>query len=261
MEMTEGIQKLTDHCKNHYQNSKSKVHGWGHAERTARGAVWFVEMAGGGKRECELAYVSGLLHDYVRPGSEKSDHARESADSARVILADYSEFMPHEVDLIAQAIEDHRKPVKWRTPLHQSVYLADKVLEHMGTYSDFRACAWAGELSRTDLVGMAPIDAVSKYYQSSERKFRAENYPPFVERLVDRQSEWNHTFKNALKRKEDWAMDLATKMFNNGAAGKDLDESLLRFSPRGTEQKKWTVDMRSYVDGSIFERIDTLIDR
>jgi HD superfamily phosphohydrolase YqeK len=140
------IDALEDYCKHIYEQAPSLIHRWGHIERTTLGAKWFVRILGGSKEEEELAHIAGILHDIVRPNTEKVDHAQASADEAERILRKF-EFEEEKIPLIVQAVRDHRKkPEKWASALHQSIFLSDKLLEQMGPYIVFRRLVYTGEL-------------------------------------------------------------------------------------------------------------------
>lgn len=253
------IKDLEEYCKTQYERAESVIHRWGHIKRTAEGAVWFVSVLGGSEREKQLAYTAGVLHDIVRPITEEVCHAQASVDKALEILSTCPEFTEYEKEQIYKAIKDHRKPVKWESALHQSVYLSDKILEHMGAYIDFRAPVWAGELSHTDLCGLEPIEAVLAYYEKASRKFLTGIFPEFVKKLVDYQVEWNNTYVKALKTCEEWAVEMAEKLFFSGRYKKDFEETLTSFKPENENQTKWADEMREYITGRKFEFFHRLL--
>jgi HD superfamily phosphohydrolase YqeK len=260
MELPRTIDQLTEDCKNQYTQAESVIHQWGHIWRTTQGAVWFVRVTGGSQREQQLAYVAGILHDIVRPITEKVCHARESAEKALSILDKYSEeFTPSEREEIYNAIRDHRSPASWKTRVHQSVYLSDKILEHMGAYLDFRGAVWAGELSHTDLQGFEPVEAVVAYYEKASPKFLTGLFPDFVETLVKYQVNWNRKYLSALKKCESWACQMAENLFNQGRQKLDFEHTLFSFKPETKEQQLWTQEMRAYITGQKFPVFQTLI--
>ncbi|MBU7014030.1 MAG: HD domain-containing protein [Theionarchaea archaeon] len=260
MDIPPAVSQLTEYCKNVYTQAESVIHQWGHIWRTTRGAVWFVRTTGGSQREQLLAYVAGILHDIVRPITEETCHAQASADKALLVLNGYLEFTISEREEIYNAIRDHRRPVSWKTRVHQSVYLSDKVLEHMGAYLDFRGAVWAGELSRTDLRGLEPVDAVITYYRKASPKFLTGLFPDHVKNLVEYQVEWNRKFLSALERGEVWACQMAETFFNKGRQKHEFEHALQSFNPHDRKQQKWTHEMRTYVTGQKFSLFKTLID-
>ncbi|AOT72593.1 HD domain-containing protein [Geosporobacter ferrireducens] len=76
----------------------------------------------------DVIYATGLLHDIGR-WKEYVDgisHAKASADLAEEILVD-SEFERAEIDLILDAIRNHRKNGRRDTPLSVIIFRSDKV--------------------------------------------------------------------------------------------------------------------------------------
>ena len=259
MKKTPGMQNLIEHCRMKYERAESVIHRWGHITRTATGAVWFVNVLGGTEREQQLAYISGILHDIVRPITEEICHAQASAQKALEILGEYPEFSESEKHEIYQAIKDHRNPATWKNPLHQSIYLSDKIFEHMGAYIDFRAPVWAGELSHTDFRGLEPVEAVLQYYKRASQKFLTGIFPDFVKGLTDYQRSWNKKYFEALKNSSDWAVAMAEDLYFAGRKKEDFEHVLIRFSPEGKNQRKWVDEMREYVAGGKFEHFYRLI--
>ena len=258
MELTSGMRDLTDYCKGEYKKAESVIHAWGHIMRTAQGAVWFVRVLGGTEREEQLAYTAGILHDIVRPDNEEVCHAQASAEKALIIMNKYPEFTSSEKLEIYQAIRNHRYPVEWKSIIHQSVYLSDKICEHMGAYLDFRAPAWAGELSHSEFGGLEPVESVLKYYEMVSKKFSAENYPDSLKCLVSYQVDWNKRFVEALETNEEWAVETAEQFFLSGKRREDFDSMLITFNARGTQQE-WVTEMRDYIAGEKFKHFQSLV--
>ncbi|MBU7046156.1 MAG: HD domain-containing protein [Theionarchaea archaeon] len=258
MELTQSMQTLTEYCKSGYKRTESVIHQWGHILRTAQGAVFFVHVLGGTEREEQLAYTAGILHDIVRPANEEMCHAQASAEKALNIIKRYPEFANYEKLELYQAIRNHRYPVEWKSLIHQSVYLSDKICEHMGAYLDFRAPAWAGELSHSKFKGLEPIESVLKYYDIVSKKFLAENYPDSLKCLVDYQVDWNKRFVEALETYEGWAVEMAEQFFLSGKRREDFDSMLITFNPKGT-QKEWVTEMRDYIGGKKFKHFQSLL--
>ncbi len=259
MELPLDIQELSQYCQSVHLTADTVIHRWGHSARTAHGAAWIVNVLGGTKREQQLAYVAGILHDCVRPLTEQIDHAQASAETALHILNTYSTFTDSEKQEIYLAIKDHRNPVIWETSVHQSVYLSDKVLEHMGAYLDFRAPVWAGELSHTDFQGLAPVEGVIQYYDNASQKFLTGQFPEFVRDLVLYQTTWNKKYLKALKNGILWAANMAETLYYAGSRKEDFEQTLLSFQPEGDFQKKWTHEMREYIAGKKFSYFQDLL--
>lgn len=260
MELTHSMQDLTEHCKAEYEKAETVIHRWGHIIRTAKGAVWFVKILKGTKREEQLAYVAGILHDIMRPNTEKVCHAQASAQKALEIVSTYPEFTDSEKKEIYQAIKDHRNFAAWKSPLHQSVYLSDKICEHMGAYLDFRAPVWAGELSHSDFCGLEPLEAVLQYYERVSRKFLTVGYPNLLKGLVSYQVSWNKSYVEALKDGENWAVEMAETLFFTGRNKEDFEQTLVSFKPRG-KQREWVNEMRDYVAGKKFQHFHNFIEQ
>lgn len=75
----------------------------------------------------EIIYATGLLHDIGRfkQYEENIDHALIGAEFAVEILQD-SGFNKDEVELITQAIKNHRKNTNPKTDLDRIIYISDK---------------------------------------------------------------------------------------------------------------------------------------
>lgn len=76
----------------------------------------------------DVIYAAGLLHDIGR-WKEYEDgisHAKSSANLAEEILVD-TEFEREEIDLILDAIRNHRKSGRRDTPLSVIIFRSDKV--------------------------------------------------------------------------------------------------------------------------------------
>jgi hypothetical protein len=258
VELIQSTGDLIERCKSEYEKAESVIHRFGHMTRTAQGAAWFCTVFGGTERDEQLAYIAGMLHDIVRPITEEVCHAQASAEKALEILRDYPGITESEKRNIYYAIRDHRKPVAWKSPLHQSVYLSDKILEHMGAYLDFRAPVWAGELSHSDFHELEPLEAVLQYYDIASDKFLTGVFPGFLVYLIDYQVNWNKRYVEALKSNEDWAVDMAEQLFLSGRKKEDFEIILASFKPKGV-QRKWADEMREYIKGKKFNHFRKLI--
>lgn len=253
------LTELEEFCKGEYKDAESVIHRWGHISRVADGARWFVKVRNGSYEDQRLAYVAGLLHDFVRPITEKRCHAEESAENAKEILEVFN-LKEDKISKISKAIKDHRKPPNsWVSISHQSVYLSDKIFEHMGAYLDFRACVWAGELSHTDYKELEPIEAVLTYYDKASSKFLNREFPEFTEPIVSYQRRWNERFHDELENGENWAEDMAERLFYEGKGKSDFDETLKNFETNYKEQKRWKKEMISYIDSDLDSSIFNML--
>jgi HD superfamily phosphodiesterase len=155
------IKEIESLARERTRNVVSVTHDFGHLKRVAVGAAWFVKVLGGTKEEQDMAYAAGLLHDIVRPASEKVCHAKASARESEKILSALGVEKAAREKMV-RAIRDHRLPVKWVSPLHQSIYLADKILEQMGALVAFRRCYYVGECA--DYRGVKMEEAFRRHF-------------------------------------------------------------------------------------------------
>ena len=151
------INKIESFVKNEAKHTESIIHDFSHLKRTAIGARWFVKMMNGNKHDQDLAYIAGLLHDIVRPASEKICHAKASADKSRAILKQFN-INHDDSERIIEAVACHRTKHEWKDALHQSIFLADKILEQMGAVVVFRRCMYIGECE--DYSNKDPIESI-----------------------------------------------------------------------------------------------------
>jgi HD superfamily phosphodiesterase len=257
MDISSDIDTVMNQCKPCYKKAESVIHTWGHITRTAHGAAWIVKTMGGTPRQQELAYLAGILHDIVRPPTEDICHAKASAEKALTILKEIH-ITDSEKEEIYNAVKDHRTPVRWNNAVHSSVYVSDKIFEHMGAYLDFRASVWAGELSHTDFEGLTPVEAVIQYYKKASKKFLTGKFPDCVTKIVDYQTKWNKTYFKALQDNEWWAVDMAVTLFLAGRKKEDFEKMLHTFEPEG-KQNQWVNEMRTYITGEKFSFFHTLL--
>ncbi|MGD2249012.1 MAG: HD domain-containing protein [Candidatus Methanofastidiosia archaeon] len=257
MDISSGINTVVTQCKPYYNKAESVIHTWGHITRTAQGAAWIVKIMGGTPRQQELAYLAGILHDIVRPPTEIKCHAKASAEKALTILEEVL-ITNSEKEEIYNAIKDHRTPVPWNNAVHSSVYISDKIFEHMGAYLDFRASVWAGELSHTDFEGFTPVESIIQYYKKASEKFLTGKFPDCVTGIVEYQTQWNKTYFKALQDNEWWAVDMAGKLFLTGKNKKDFEKVLHTVEPEG-KQTQWVNEMRTYITGKKFPFFYTLL--
>ncbi|MFZ3077936.1 MAG: HD domain-containing protein [Candidatus Aenigmatarchaeota archaeon] len=261
MRMTEDLMHLTEECKKIYENADSLAHRCGHIKRTADGAVWFVKNRGGTEREQELAYAAGLLHDIRRKRFNSKFHAMESSLAAPKILKRYS-FTEDERNEIIIAVRDHSYLTDWKSLVHQSVYLSDKILELMGAYLDFRAPFYIGEKFEEvyKIKGVKPLEAILSFYQEYKNKiFIPSKYPDFVGNFVNYQMKWNLEFVESLENNKEWAIELGMNMFECGRKRIDFEKTIMNYEPNGIMQKKWADEMQSYVKGSKFKEFEKMI--
>jgi hypothetical protein len=246
--MSSDTQKLAEWCKEYYSDADSVIHRWLHIENVAKGAAFFVRMAGGDERRQELAYVAGLLHDVTRKRvEEKDDHDKTGAERADMILREYS-YSDDERGAIVKSIRDHRGAHSWENDVHVSVFLADKLLEHMGSIIAFRGGIWVGE-SGNIYKGSTPAEKILSHYSKAEaRVFDKRLYPEYTHKLVDYQIKWVNDSMSALRKGEPWAVDMNERMFYAGKAGINPEKVIESFEPKDTMQKKYLDETKEYLN-------------
>ena len=250
------IKEIEKFVKNETKNVVSVVHDFGHLRRTARGAKWFVEILGGNKKEQKLAYIAGLLHDIVRPVSNKTCHAKASAERAREIL---KQFRLNKADLekIILAIRDHREKTKWQSPLHASVFLADKILEKMGAYIVFRRCMWVGEC--IDYKRTAFREAMIRQFKTRLTKFNPNEFPEEFSELVNYQYYWPQKFFRMFENNQAWAIEIAESFYKYGRKKMNLEIAIKQFRSSYREGEKYRKEALEYMKGKKFKFFSRLI--
>lgn len=235
----------------------SITHDYNHFHRVATGARWFVKILSGTRREEELAYVAGLLHDCVRPKTEKVCHANVSALKSRGILEGLG-VEKEVIGPVVEAIQDHRKPVSWKSPLHQSVYLADKILEQMGHYVTFRRCIYVGECS--DYVGKPFASSISYHFEYRINKFTKDAFPERFHQLVSGRLKPVLDFHRLFKEGKEWAIALARHCYDEGRFGENpMDEIIRTFKPDCKEAQDYKNQAIQYIDGKVFKDLEDLL--
>ncbi len=252
------IEPLENYCKPIYERAPSVIHNWGHAKRTAVGAKWFVKLLGGTKEEEELAYIAGILHDIVRPNTEKVDHAQASADEARKILKKF-EFEEEKIQLIVQSVRGHRKkPAKWLSPLHQSVFLSDKLLEQMGAYVVFRRATYAGEVK--EYADMEAKEAIPIRWNNALKKTEKQFFVEKFHELYDYQNAWQMEFIEAFEKNEKWANRLGSYSFGQGRKkNSSLDQAIYDFEPNSEKEEKFRSEALDYMQGKKFAEFKKMV--
>jgi HD superfamily phosphodiesterase len=240
------------------QGRTNTIHDFGHQLRVAKGAVWFVKILEGSERQQKLAYIAGLLHDIVRPATEKICHAAASAKKSERILKNFG-WPEKDIQKIVRAIADHReRPKKWLSPLHQSVYLADKILEQMGAYVAFRRCQYVGECE--DFRKWPWLEAVQKHFQDRLEKFPPKEFPKRFQTLVSYQYDWPFKFAQALRTKQTWAVYLGKYAWSNGLDHRmSVEQMIENFKPRFKEDVKFKKEALAYIKGRKFRHFGNLL--
>ena len=241
------------------QGKDSATHSFLHFKRTAIGARWFVEILGGNRRDQELAYIAGLLHDLDRPLSEEIDHAEVSAAKAREWLYGNFDLDERDITRIVQAIRDHRLPVRWKTALHQSVYLSDKILEQMGAYVVFRRCLFIAEC--LDYRGLPFEEAMLCHWHSRSSRFNAKMFPCRFRKLVKYQYWWPAKFYEGFRKKKAYAIELTNFCYNEIIRGEKSVETMVNgFKPMEDEGERFRKEALLYITGEKFREFKNLVD-
>jgi len=250
------IKKIEKFVKNEKKNTASVVHDFSHLRRTAIGAKWFAEILGGGKKEQNLAYIAGLLHDIIRPASGKICHAKASAERSREVL---KQFRLDKADLkkIILAIRDHREKTKWKSPLHASVFLADKLLEQMGAFVVFRRCMYVGEC--IDYKKTAFKVAIIRQFRKRLTKFNPTKFPEEFLKLASYQYSWPEKFLRRLENNEAWAVEIAESFYKYGRKKMNLEKVVERFQSKYQEGKNYKKEILEYIKGRKFKFFSKLI--
>ncbi len=239
------------------RNVVSVTHDFGHLKRVAIGASWFVKVLGGGKEEQDMAYAAGLLHDIFRPASEKVCHAKSSAIESEKILSDLN-VEKADKEKIIQAIRDHRLPVKWTSTLHQSVYLADKILEQMGAFVAFRRCYYVGESE--DYKGEEMARAFKEHFAYRMDRIKKTDFPSSVSRLVDYQWKWLLDFSILLNREEPWTVRMGRHMYEAAQKRMLLDKAMGSYRPDTKEAEMYMKEAVDYMNGKKFVEFGRLVN-
>jgi len=251
------VEGIREFVRKETANIHVVTHDFGHLRRVADGAVWFVKVLGGSRREQELAYIAGLLHDIVRPADEKVDHAVASTERGRRILQQFK-FGKDDTDAIVEAIRNHRLPVKWKSPLHQSVYLADKIFEQMGAYLIFRRCMYVAESAT--YKDMLMEEAINKHFAYRMERIKKGDFPLRFSKLVAYQWKWIDEAQKALQAGKPWAWEIAKTSYENGKSHeKGLEELILTFEPTHTEGARVKREAVEYLEGKKFKMFERLV--
>jgi HD superfamily phosphohydrolase YqeK len=251
---TKEIEELV---KEEKKNPKTVIHDFGHLKRTAVGAVWFVKILGGSKNDEDLAYIAGLLHDIVRPNTEKICHAKASAERSEQILKDFK-FDKETTEKIVMAVRDHRDPIPWKSPLHQSVFLADKILEQMGDYVVFRRCYYIGEC--VDFNKMSFKESIIGHFQHKLEKFTPQTFPERFLTLSKYQYDRVVDFFTEFSKGEKWSTDLARFFFDAGRNhNMNFEESLNNYKPTDPKGQRIKEESLKYMEGRKFPDFESMV--
>ncbi|VVB59998.1 HD domain protein [uncultured archaeon] len=246
--------EIEEYVKNKTTKIELATHDFYHLKLTAIGARWFVKVLGGDKREQELAYIAGLLHDIVRPSTEKLDHAKESSRASEKILLSFN-VKKEDIKKICEAIGSHRAKHPWKTPLHQSVFLADKILEQMGAYIAFRRSMYVAECKDYN-----KFEDIETHFETRIKKFAPDEFPEHFSKLAKTQFEWSVKFSGAFRKKEAWALSIAKELYNNGKMhAKSIEKAVEDYKPISEEDRKYKQEALDYINGKKFIEFETMV--
>lgn len=115
-------------------------HDLQHALDVAR-VAYIISMEKGLNLDKELIYVAALLHDIGKwkQYREKLDHALEGAILAEDILRDIG-VNEQQIELILEAISDHRNKSEKKTPLSEVLYAGDKACRLCISCKNIKEC-------------------------------------------------------------------------------------------------------------------------
>jgi len=251
------LETIEERVRRELKKPEMITHDFNHCKRVGIGAKWFVRVLKGKKEEEELAYLAGLLHDIVRPATEKIDHAILSAEKAKAVLEELG--LPEKTtQQIVLPILHHRKPVPWKSPLHQSVYLADKILEQMGAYVIFRRSVFVGEC--TDYKDKPFLWSIKHQFKRRLERFSEKAFPEKFRGLVKYQYSWPKMFFGSLEKEEEWAVDLGREGYEIGKTRTStVDEFIQGFHPNNWKAEKVWKEALEYIEGKKFTDFKKLI--
>jgi len=230
-------------------------HGFNHFLRVAKGAVWFCDILKTSEHEKEIAYSAGLLHDIVRPPTEKYDPLEEAIEKSKKIL----ESLKADKNLIKEildAIHAHHFPDP-KKKAGYSVFLADKILEQMGAYVVFRRAVFMGE--SPDFNGEDRREATISHWTIRMNKWSQSKFEKRFEPLVKYQFSWMEKFLSAFKKGEEWAVHINNCGFESGAKKITTDSMLASFNPKYKEEKEYLDEAFSYIRGDKLEFFKSLL--
>ncbi len=253
------VQKIESIVKKETMNSPSVIHNFYHIKRVAIGSKWFASFFSASAEEKRICYIAGLLHDVVRP-AKMGDHASLSAERSRQILTELN-VDKDAVETIVWAVKNHSnlKDVanrQWKSLAEQCVFLADKILEIWGAYIVFRRSMYVGECKNYE--GMDKIEALLDHHTHWLNLLTPKDFPLFKQ-LAEYQYQWMYDFVKSLQNSEDWAVDLATRLYDAGKEKKDMDKTIRSFLPEGEKQKHFHNEAVAYLDGKKFPEFEKMV--
>jgi uncharacterized protein len=159
---------------------------WEHVQAVVRTALRLAELVGA---DAEVVEAAAWLHDVAKLGHREA-HGREGAAAARAILAQ-SDFPPHKVDAVAEAIAKHVglfvPPESKIEPLEAAVlWDADKLTKlgalavlHFVGYGAARGRGTREMIERLPGVGNWQLKTVQSFQTEAARMAGAERWAAF----------------------------------------------------------------------------------
>ncbi len=230
-------------------------HGFGHLRRTAIGARWFSKMLGGTPEHQRIAYIAGLVHDFSRPLTERTDHAGKSVSEAGKFLSKL-DFDKDMINSILRMVEIHREAGAVPLP-DQCVFLSDKIFEQMGAYATIRRCMYVGECK--DYKGMDPVESIIAQFSARMKKFSPESFDKKFISLVKYQYGWPLSFFEAFKHSEKWAMDFSRYFYECGKRRTTMEKSIRGYCPLNIIGKSFIMEAISYVNSRKYDFFRTVL--
>jgi len=107
-------------------NAFTMCHGRYHAMFVVNTVERILKSLSYDLRFIELGKIAALLHD-IGCITGRWNHAKKSAVLAEVFLSGSIQFLPEEINMIVQAIEDHSNGVRISSAMGAALLIADKV--------------------------------------------------------------------------------------------------------------------------------------
>lgn len=235
------------------------AHDAGHLKRVALYASELMDVLSGTEREKELTYVAGLFHDVIRYPTD--GHDQRSAEETKRILPEYG-FKSEDINAIYDAIKSHNKlPVWGENKLADAIVLADKLFEANGAYICFRRAMFMAQTPDEIRQKQTAIDATLDESKVRMDSFNASKYPLQFQELAYSQQKWQEQFKNALEKKDDWAVHLTETMHASGKGITGLNEAILHYEPKYEMDRLFKEEAVKYIKGEKTNEFMALIDR
>ena len=254
----EQLQQIEALVKSETASPASITHAFDHLRRVAEGAAWFVCVNGGGKEQQLLARAAGLLHDIIRPPTQKIDHVLASTARAEEILKSMT-FSDFDRKAILQAVRDHAGVPVWSSPVHESVFFADKIFEQAGAFVVFRRGMWMAESRDIDWASTNVKDATAAHYEKRMASLMSHTFPPGFSKLVQYQMKLLTDFFGAFKDGRPWAARINKAAFEAGKARTPLEQFIRNYKPAYTEDLNYKEEAVAYIEGRLFEKFEKML--